>query len=210
MTDQSTTSPTLLGRVQQNEAQAWQTLVDLYSGYIRALLLRNQCRPDDLDDLTQDVLMTLARKIPDFRPQEHKGAFRGWLKSIVRSKSIDAYRQNQRSPAADGGTEGQIRMNELSDSNDASAEALDDSDPQEQSALRSLYQRAMRLVEAECDPRTWQIFYRVVVKHEQAAMVAKELGISAASIRMSKSRIIRRLREIVGEPLADDSSSQAR
>jgi len=205
MADQSTTSPTLLGRVQQNDPRAWQTLVDLYTGYIRALLIRNSCRPDDLDDLTQDVLVTLARKIPDFRPHEHKGAFRGWLKTVVRSKAVDAYRRNQGTPSGDGGTEARIRMQEISDPVAAEATCHEDDDPQEQSALRNLYQRAMDLVQAECDPSTWNIFYRVVVGHEPATEIARELGVSSASIRMAKSRILRRLREVVGEPLDETS-----
>ncbi len=205
MADYSTTSPTLLGRVQQNDAQAWQTLINLYTDYIRTLLIRNHCRPGDLDDLTQDVLVTLARKIPDFRPHEHKGAFRGWLKSIIRSKVVDAYRRTSGSPPAEGGTAARIMLQEIPDPTDSDLDPPDDADPLEQSALKSLYQRAMTLVQAECDPRTWQIFYRVVVEHESAAEIGRELGISAASIRMAKSRILRRLREIVGEPLDEDS-----
>lgn len=206
MADQKSTSITLLGRVQQNDPRAWQTLVDLYTGYIRALLIRNHCRPDDLDDLMQDVLITLARKIPDFQPHEHKGAFRGWLKAIVRSKAVDAHRRNKGNPSADGGTDAQIRMQSISDPVAPDEFLEDDFDPQVQSALRSLYQRAMELVQAESDPRTWTIFLRVAVENEPAAEVARELGISAASIRMAKSRILRRLREIVGEPLDEESA----
>lgn len=207
MADQKSTSITLLGRVQQNDPRAWQTLVDLYTGYIRALLIRNHCRPDDLDDLMQDVLITLARKIPDFQPHEHKGAFRGWLKAIVRSKTVDAHRRNKGNPSGDGGTDAQIRMQSISDPVAPDEFLEDDSDPQVQSALRSLYQRAMELVRAETDPRTWGIFLRVSVENEPAVEVARELGLSAASIRMAKSRILRRLREILGEPLGEDSAS---
>lgn len=201
MTNHTSTSPTLLGRVQQNDPRAWQTLVDLYSDYIRALLLRNHCQADELDDLTQDVLVTLARKIPDFRPQEHKGAFRGWLKTIVRSKAVDAYRRNKGNPTAEGGTEARIRLQEISVPIESMPDVEEDSDPQEQTALKRLYLRAMKLVQAECDPRTWQMFYQVVVENKPAAELARETGVSAASIRMAKSRILRRMREIVGEPL---------
>ncbi len=100
-------------------------------------------------------------------------------------------------------------MNTLSDSSAAATERHDDSNPQEQSALRNLYQRAMKLIQAECDPRAWEIIYRVVIEHESAVTLVKELSISPVSIRMANSRSIRRIREVVGEPLDDDSSLRA-
>ena len=52
---------------------------------------------------------------------------------------------------------------------------------------------------AEFEERTWQAFWRVTVEGQDTAEVAAQLGISANGVRQAKSRVLRRLREELGE-----------
>ena len=72
-----------------------------------------------------------------------------------------------------------------------------DDDPPEQ--MRGLYQRALELVRAEFEGRTWQMFWRVVVDGLSPTAVASEMEVSDAAVRQAKSRVLRRLREEVGD-----------
>ena len=47
--------------------------------------------------------------------------------------------------------------------------------------------------------RMWQIFWRVTVDGNSATAVAEEFGATPAAVRQIKSRILRRLKQIVGD-----------
>ncbi|MHC5542285.1 TrfB-related DNA-binding protein [Singulisphaera rosea] len=52
----------------------------------------------------------------------------------------------------------------------------------------------------EFEERTWQIFWRVTVESQAPAVLAEGLGVTATSIRKTKSRVLRRLKDILGAP----------
>ena len=63
----------------------------------------------------------------------------------------------------------------------------------------------MNLVRSEFEERTWNAFWRSTVEVEPTADIALSLGITANSVRQAKSRVLRRLRQELGE-IADYSS----
>jgi RNA polymerase sigma-70 factor, ECF subfamily len=57
-----------------------------------------------------------------------------------------------------------------------------------------LRRRALELVRGEFEERTWQMFWQTVVEDRPAADVAADMSVSAAAVRMARSRVLRRLR----------------
>ena len=55
------------------------------------------------------------------------------------------------------------------------------------------------LVRHEFEDRTWRAFWRVTVEGHSPAEVAAEMGITPSAIRQAKSRVLRRLKEELGE-----------
>lgn len=76
---------------------------------------------------------------------------------------------------------------------------IPDEEPTGQFELQQLTSRAMTQVQSEFEPRTWQAFWRSVVDGIATDEVARELQISTASVRQSRSRILRRLRQQLGD-----------
>jgi RNA polymerase sigma-70 factor (ECF subfamily) len=64
---------------------------------------------------------------------------------------------------------------------------------------RVLVQRALSLLKTDFEERTWKAFWRTAVDGLPAAQVAEELGMTAAAVRKSKSRVLQRLREELGD-----------
>jgi RNA polymerase sigma-70 factor (ECF subfamily) len=62
-----------------------------------------------------------------------------------------------------------------------------------------LYRRALELVRAEFEPRTWELFWLTAVEGRPPVDVAAERGLTPAAVRQAKSRVLRRLREEVGD-----------
>ncbi len=66
-----------------DDEQSWQRLHDIYAPLIRGWLSRQAVVGSDADDLTQDVLVVVLRKLPTFKHNGRPGAFRRWLRLIV-------------------------------------------------------------------------------------------------------------------------------
>jgi RNA polymerase sigma-70 factor (ECF subfamily) len=54
-------------------------------------------------------------------------------------------------------------------------------------------------VRSEFEERTWQMFWRVVIEGRSPVALAEELGVTPAAVRQAKSRVLRRLKEEMGE-----------
>jgi len=65
--------------------------------------------------------------------------------------------------------------------------------------VRQLRLRALELIRAEFEDRTWQAFWRVTVDGQPTKDVAQELGVTPSAVRLAKSRVLRRLREELGD-----------
>jgi len=189
-----TTSPSLLIRLRQREGEAWQQMVDLYGPLIVNWCRRKGLSKDDGADVVQNVFFSVARGLHHWQPETGRdGCFRAWLWTITKNRIIDFYRAKPFDGAA-GGSSNLQRLNETH-----APINLDDAEPTEELDLSELVGRAIQLVEASVEPRTWQAFWRYTIDGVGMEAVAAELQMSAASVRQARSRILRRIREQLGD-----------
>jgi RNA polymerase sigma-70 factor (ECF subfamily) len=197
------TSLSLLERVKADDQHAWQRLVDLYAPLVRHWCARWQVTGADADDIVQDVFLGVAASIERFqrpRPESAsaapggvaRGAFRGWLGVITRHKLCDFYQRRQRQPAAQGGSDVQRLLQEIP------AATLSD-DAADAAELSDVYHRALELIRGDFQEHTWQAFWRTAVENQTPAEVAAALGMSKVAVRQAKARVLRRLKEEVGD-----------
>jgi RNA polymerase sigma-70 factor (ECF subfamily) len=59
----------------------------------------------------------------------------------------------------------------------------------------------MAQVRGDFEEKTWQAFWLTVVEGRLAATLTRDLGMLPASIRQAKSRVLRRLKQEVGDLL---------
>jgi RNA polymerase sigma-70 factor (ECF subfamily) len=98
------TSSSLLQRVQGQDADAWRRLVRLYGPLIDYWVRRGGLQPADAEDVFQDVFRAVAAHIGTFTRDRATGSFRGWLRTITRSKLADHFRRRGQQPEAVGGS----------------------------------------------------------------------------------------------------------
>jgi len=87
--------------------------VDLYQPLIHGWLIRNKVRPQDADDLCQDVLANVVKGLAAFEHSGRPGAFRNWLRTIAVNRSRAVWRSlggRSRSAAADAFLENALRL----------------------------------------------------------------------------------------------------
>lgn len=189
------THVSLLLRLKANDAAAWNRLVVLYAPMVYYWCRRFDLADQDADDVFQDVFQSVAAKIATFRKERPGDTFRGWLRVITQNKIHDHFRRLRREPQGAGGTEANQRLSQVPE-----LEWSDD-DSDEQHAYRQLTHRALELIRGEFTPRTWQAFWRVTVDGQRPVDVAEELAMQSGAVRVAKSRVLRRLRQELGELL---------
>ena len=69
-------------------------------------------------------------------------------------------------------------------------------------AVSQLYRRALEYVRSEFTERLWQAFWLTAIEERLPADLAAQLGMTPAAIRQAKSRVLRRLKQELGELLA--------
>ena len=81
---------TLLGRLRRDPTHqaAWREFVDLYGPKIMAWCQRWNLQEADAEDVTQVILIKLAKKLRDFTYDPSK-SFRTWLKTVARRACSD-------------------------------------------------------------------------------------------------------------------------
>src|SRR3954452_3152176 len=106
----SAMSPSLLLRVQANQAGAWERLVELYAPLVYHWCRRSQLGPEDTSDVFQEVFRAVAQHIREFRRDRPSDSFRGWLRIITQNKIRDHFRRVEHQPKAAGGTDAHVRI----------------------------------------------------------------------------------------------------
>ena len=193
MADEST-SLSLLQRVRQRTPQAWDRLIYLYSPLVEHWCHSWGAQDADIDDVRQEVFQTVSVALPTFRRDRPGDTFRGWLRVIARRRFIDLCRQRARQPEAQGGSSANRQLSQVPEMD---GEAVDD--PPEQ--IKHLHNRALELVRSQFEDRTWQAFWRCAVEGESPAEASLALGMTPVAVRQAKSRVLRRLRDELGELL---------
>ncbi|MEO2016408.1 MAG: sigma-70 family RNA polymerase sigma factor [Fuerstiella sp.] len=185
------TSMSLLGRAKANDEDAWHQVVHLYGPLVEKWCRRYGLSEEDAADVFQETFKTVARHIVDFVPGRSVASFRSWLKTIVRTRTIDFLRKSKRHIDAAGGTAAQVRIADLPDP------LGDDLEEESEADDALVVHRAMDLIRNEFDPRNWSAFEQVALKGRTATEVAAELGVAPQTIRQANYRIRRRLRLIL-------------
>src|SRR5215472_4646526 len=112
----SDTSISLLDRLRlRPDEAAWKRLVDLYTPLIHNWLHRYAVQPEDADDLVQEVLVVVARELPQFHHDQRRGAFRCWLRTILVHRLRDSWRARRYRPIATGDSVVEQQLEELAD-----------------------------------------------------------------------------------------------
>lgn len=184
------TSPSLLERLTgDTDPAAWVRVNELYAPLIRGWLRRHGIRPDDADDLTQEVMVVVVRRFPDFQHNRRPGAFRAWLRAITINCCRDFWKANRLRPVAPGGSDFGGYLDQVADpDNPLSAQWDKDHD-------LFVARKLLDLIRPDFEKRTWEAFRRVAIEGDSASAVATDLGITPNAVFIAKSRVLARLRE---------------
>lgn len=87
---------TLMARAQTGDRDAYRRLLDGVAPYLRCFAARHGVHPDAVEDVVQDILITLHRIRHTYEPERPFGP---WLVAIAGRRVVDALRRSGRTAA---------------------------------------------------------------------------------------------------------------
>ncbi|MGW8257797.1 MAG: RNA polymerase sigma factor [Thermoguttaceae bacterium] len=192
---QGTISSTLLESVKAQRAEAWRRLVDLYGQVVYCWRRKSGLKAEDACDTVQEVFAAVAKKVADFRRSSPNDSFTAWISVITRNKIHDYFRRCKGQVQAAGGTKAQEFLQRISQPTPPTMTEDWPSKSDLKDAEKIIFSRAIELVRAEFEARTWQACWKTAVEGRSAADVAADMDMSLHAVYKAKSRVLLRLRE---------------
>jgi RNA polymerase sigma factor (sigma-70 family) len=188
--DVPATRVSLLNRLKNwEDNESWQVFYDTYHRLIRRFALHCRLTDVEADDVVQETVLTVAKKIGEFEYDPKRGSFKSWLLHTTRWKIGDQFKKRAKaSPEA-----------ELSDNDESRRTAILDRVPDPASEeMESIWNReyqktvletAIAKVKSEIDAKHFQVYDLYALKDWPVTKVAALLGMNSARVYLIKHRI---------------------
>lgn len=173
----------ILKGAKSGDETAWERFYNFYAPLIR--LHGRDCglKNENLEDLVQDVMVTLSTQMPNFVYDPCKGRFRDYLRRIIHARACDILRKiyrQERIPYEEPDEAGQI-------------------DLFEEEWRKHILERSMAKLKENISLRHYQIFYLLDIRHYKVKTLAELYKVPPISIYSIRNRVEAKLRKIVRE-----------
>lgn len=184
------TRRSLLSRLRNLADQdSWRAFFDTYWRLIYNVARKSGLSDDQAQDVVQDTVIAVARKMPEFRYDPAKGSFKHWLLLICRRRIQDYLRKvyASRKLVAPG----------IEDFGQGAEDVPAEIPPPDVEIDRNwerewrdhVFQLALAQVRLRVNPKHYQVFDCCVLRNMPAPEVARMLGLSAAQVYLAKHRV---------------------
>ncbi|MEL6105244.1 MAG: sigma-70 family RNA polymerase sigma factor [Planctomycetota bacterium] len=183
MTEFPDTQSLLLANIQSlDNREAWEEFVEVYRPVIYRMARRRGMQDSDAQDLSQEVLLRVAKSIDRWEPQPGV-RFRHWLRKVAANAIVTALTKSTR-----GTVEGSAADQLLAAVPDSQTES-----ELENEYVRERYLRAAANVKVDVSPVTWRAFELTVIQNHSCEEAAELIDKSVGVVYAARSRILKRL-----------------
>lgn len=194
-----TTSGSLLSRVRDPaDRAAWREFDARYGDLILRYIRRCGLRHSDAEDVRQMVMFKLARALPGFHYDPHRGRFRSFLGCVVHNETARHLARPDGRPA-EVHTGGEVEPLAVTGSPD---------ERWEQEWMHHHLRLAMSRIRNAHDPRHLEVFERILAG-DAIERVAQTFAMSVEAVHKIKQRIRDRLKAFVAEQIREEDQPHA-
>jgi RNA polymerase sigma-70 factor (ECF subfamily) len=170
-----------------DDQESWADFFNTYWRLIHSAALKAGLNDAQAQDVVQDTIIVVAKKMKDFAYDRATDSFKGWLLYLTRKRIALEYRRKELARVTFGSSE----------STDWTLEANDLPDPAgfdlqsvwEQEWERNLWEAAITRVKKEVNAKQFQMFDLYTIKEKSAPEVARQLNVPVAQVYLAKHRI---------------------
>lgn len=186
------TRTSLLEQLRINQDNhTWHQFFKMYWSFIYNYALTFKLPPADAEDIVQEVMLTIFKRLPFFQYDRLKGRFLYWLKSITKSRVIDLLRRRQARIK-------EVPLIQTAPDADELQRELNSRDQPEywlEEQQHRLLKIALKRVQSKLSPITWKVFYAAALTNQPPKKIAGDLHISINTVYVYKKRVLALLKK---------------
>jgi RNA polymerase sigma-70 factor (ECF subfamily) len=171
------------------DPDAWPEFVRRYGPLIYRWCKSWGLQEADTEDVTQNVLTRLARRLRDFRYDAGQ-SFRAYLKTLAHYAWCDLLADRRQAGQGSGDSQVLHELNSLEARDDLARRLAEEYDLE-------LLERAMQEVQGLVEAHTWEAFRLTAQEGLSGADAAARLNMTVAAVFKARSRVQQMLRERV-------------
>ena len=182
------TRDSLLSRLKDwRDDDSWRDFFNTYWKLLHGVALKAGLTEEEAQEVVQETVITVARRIPEFKYDPAVCSFKTWLLNLTRWRIVDQLRKRRPAvvdrPRPDAATR-TAAIERLPDPASLDLGAVWDEEWE-----RQLLAAAIQRVKRKVKPEQYQVFHLCVFKEWPVKKVAAQLGVSAAQVYLAKHRI---------------------
>ena len=200
------TRHTLLNRLKDwGDQTSWQDFFDTYWQLIYNVATKAGLSDAEAQEVVQETVIAVARKIGEFKADPARGSFSAWLMQLTRWRIADQWRKRRAEPAlnAASGAVGEPALGPDDTGSTGPIERIPDpASTALDAAWREEWEKhllavALERVKQQVSPRQFQMFDMHVRQQLSVQETARILQASVASVYMAKHRVARLVKKEV-------------
>jgi RNA polymerase sigma factor (sigma-70 family) len=189
--ESSPTRWSLVNRLKNwDDQESWKAFFSTYWKLIYSVAIKAGLTDAEAQEVVQETVVTVAKKMASFKADPALGSFKGWLLLITKRRIVDQlrkrpppgrFRENKERPDETART---ATLNRIPD-----PESLQLDNRWEEEWQQNLVDAAIERVKPKVNPKQFKIFYLHVLKKFPVRQVAKTLNVNMAQVYLAKHRI---------------------
>jgi len=190
------TRSSLLSRLRNlGDNASWQDFFDTYWKLIYNAAVKAGLSDAEAQDVVQETVITVSRKIQEFKYDPARGSFKGWLLHTTRWRILDHLRKQKPETAPSSALDDSRRTDVLERVPDPASAQIDA--VWEAEWQQNLLDAAMQRIKSRVRPKHYQVFELCALKQLPARKVAVTLCVSVPQVHLINHRIRNLIRKEV-------------
>ena len=173
--------------------ESWEEFFHTYWELIYNVARRAGLSEADAQDIVQETILKVHNSLDRFEYNRKRGTFKGWLRTVTRSRLNEFLKKQQRRPALNQPLE--EAADELQNLEDPEGPEIEKIWDEEWN--RNLIQAALSRTKKLSSPKQFQIFKCHYIDEWTVRETCRTLGVNAAQVYMAKQRVGKIFREAV-------------
>jgi RNA polymerase sigma-70 factor (ECF subfamily) len=185
---------TLIRRLKDlDDQESWREFFDTYWRLIYGVAVKAGLTHEEAEEVVQETVMSVCRKIGEFKADPQRGSFKAWLLVLTRWRITDQLRKRPRIEDARTHRAG------TPSSDDTRSTATEDRLPDPRGSIldvlweeewqRNLVDAALEKLKRQVKAKQFQIFYLHVIRELPPTKVARALGVNVGQVYLAKHRL---------------------
>lgn len=171
-----------------NDQASWREFFDTYWKLIYSVSIKSGLTDAEAHDVVQETVISVAKKMADFKADPQAGSFKGWLLLITRRRIADQLRKRlpvkEPAPHRANDTAGTATVERIAD-----PASFDLDDAWDAEWEKNLTDAAIEKVKRQVNLKQWQIYDLYVLKQWPVKKVTATLGVNFGQVYLAKHRI---------------------